>query len=85
MAMRGPRRAVCRFPPPASEACLCARGVAGIFNGWVLMRPFRPQVIKTEQCSFSEFRIWPGHGMRYARRDGTVSASAVEHLRRECI
>jgi ribosomal protein L24E len=49
------------------------------------MRPFRPQVIKTEQCSFSEFRIWPGHGMRYARRDGTVSASAVEHLRRECI
>ncbi|GLD95279.1 hypothetical protein PINS_up003923 [Pythium insidiosum] len=29
-------------------------------------------VIKTETCSFSEGRIYPGHGSRYVRRDGTV-------------
>ncbi|TMW62957.1 hypothetical protein Poli38472_005575 [Pythium oligandrum] len=29
-------------------------------------------VIKTETCSFSEGRIYPGHGSRYIRRDGTV-------------
>ncbi|DBA03498.1 TPA: hypothetical protein N0F65_011399 [Lagenidium giganteum] len=29
-------------------------------------------VIKTETCSFSESRIYPGHGSRYIRRDGTA-------------
>lgn len=29
-------------------------------------------VIKTETCSFSEYRIYPGHGMRLVRRDGAV-------------
>eukprot|EP00753_Platysulcus_tardus_P008398 PLAT15953.1.p3 GENE.PLAT15953.1~~PLAT15953.1.p3 ORF type:complete len:137 (+),score=48.97 PLAT15953.1:56-466(+) len=27
-------------------------------------------VIRTETCSFSEWRIYPGHGMRFVRRDG---------------
>ncbi|CAI5717440.1 unnamed protein product [Hyaloperonospora brassicae] len=29
-------------------------------------------VIKTETCSFSEGRIYPGHGSRYIRRDGSA-------------
>ena len=28
-------------------------------------------VIKTKPCSFSEFNIYPGHGVSYIRRDGT--------------
>ena len=28
-------------------------------------------VIKTVPCSFSEFNIYPGHGVSYVRRDGT--------------
>merc|ERR1719346_521173 len=28
-------------------------------------------VIKTETCAFSESRIYPGHGSRYIRRDGS--------------
>ncbi|KAG5188395.1 ribosomal protein L24e-domain-containing protein [Tribonema minus] len=28
-------------------------------------------VIKTDVCAFSEFRIYPGHGMRFIRKDGT--------------
>ena len=27
-------------------------------------------VVKTELCAFSEYRIYPGHGMRFVRRDG---------------
>mmetsp|Transcript_1579 Transcript_1579/g.2200 ORF Transcript_1579/g.2200 Transcript_1579/m.2200 type:complete len:157 (+) Transcript_1579:58-528(+) len=27
-------------------------------------------VVKTELCAFSEYRIYPGHGQRYIRRDG---------------
>lgn len=27
-------------------------------------------VIKTEQCAFSESRVYPGHGSRYVRKDG---------------
>jgi len=27
-------------------------------------------VVKTELCAFSEFRIYPGHGIRFIRRDG---------------
>ena len=27
-------------------------------------------VIKTESCSFSEWRIYPGHGQRFVARDG---------------
>jgi large subunit ribosomal protein L24e len=29
-------------------------------------------VIKTDVCSFSEYRVYPGHGMRFIRRDGTA-------------
>jgi large subunit ribosomal protein L24e len=29
-------------------------------------------VIKTEVCAFTEYRIYPGHGMRAIRRDGLV-------------
>ena len=28
-------------------------------------------VIKTQPCSFTEFAIYPGHGVTYVRRDGT--------------
>lgn len=27
-------------------------------------------VIKTDKCAFSEIPIWPGHGVRFIRRDG---------------
>lgn len=30
-------------------------------------------VIKTEVCAFSDIRIYPGHGVRFIRRDGQVS------------
>lgn len=30
-------------------------------------------VIKTEVCAFSDSRIYPGHGVRFIRRDGQVS------------
>ena len=29
-------------------------------------------VTKTDQCSFSEYRIYPGHGRRFAAKDGKV-------------
>jgi len=29
-------------------------------------------VIKTELCSFSEYRIYPGHGRRYVAKDGRL-------------
>lgn len=43
-------------------------------------------VIKTEVCAFSDYRIYPGHGVRFIRRDGQVSEamprSCVTHLTR---
>ena len=27
-------------------------------------------VVKTEKCAFSEYNVYPGHGMRMVRRDG---------------
>mmetsp|Transcript_24358 Transcript_24358/g.78254 ORF Transcript_24358/g.78254 Transcript_24358/m.78254 type:complete len:139 (-) Transcript_24358:95-511(-) len=29
-------------------------------------------VIKTDTCSFSEFKIFPGHGSRFVRKDGQL-------------
>mmetsp|Transcript_14968 Transcript_14968/g.16937 ORF Transcript_14968/g.16937 Transcript_14968/m.16937 type:complete len:126 (+) Transcript_14968:203-580(+) len=29
-------------------------------------------VVKTDLCSFSEFRVYPGHGIRFVRRDGQL-------------
>ena len=29
-------------------------------------------MLRTEGCAFTEFRIYPGHGIRLARRDGQV-------------
>lgn len=29
-------------------------------------------VIKTGTCSFSEYRIYPGHGSRFVRKDGQL-------------
>lgn len=34
-------------------------------------------VIKTELCAFSETRIYPGHGSRFVRKDGQVSATTA--------
>jgi len=28
-------------------------------------------VVKTELCAFSEYRIYPGHGMKFIRKDGS--------------
>lgn len=30
---------------------------------------------RVELCSFSGYKIYPGHGRRYARTDGKVSAA----------
>ncbi len=27
-------------------------------------------VVKTEKCAFSEYWVFPGHGMRFVRKDG---------------
>ena len=27
-------------------------------------------VVKTELCAFSEHRVYPGHGIKFVRRDG---------------
>ncbi|CAM9479528.1 unnamed protein product [Choristocarpus tenellus] len=40
-------------------------------------------VIKTDVCAFSEYRIYPGHGMRFIRRDGqpiTLSSAKCKSL-----
>eukprot|EP01031_Cornospumella_fuschlensis_P037534 gene37534-45585_t len=40
-------------------------------------------VVKTELCAFSEYRIYPGHGIKYIRRDGqpvTLSGSKSKRL-----
>mmetsp|Transcript_7843 Transcript_7843/g.11840 ORF Transcript_7843/g.11840 Transcript_7843/m.11840 type:complete len:124 (-) Transcript_7843:34-405(-) len=34
-------------------------------------------VIKTEVCAFTEARIYPGHGIRFARRDGQLVTFAT--------
>ena len=54
-------------------------------------RPPSPthRVIKTDVCSFTEQRIYPGHGIRLARRDGqlvifsTSKAKAMYDLRKK--
>lgn len=40
------------------------------------LSPGRPTTItmKVELCSFSGYKIYPGHGRRYARTDGKVKA-----------
>jgi len=30
----------------------------------------RRQVVKTERCAFSEYHVFPGHGMKMVRKDG---------------
>ena len=37
-------------------------------------------VIKTQQCYYSEYRIYPGHGRSYVRRDGRM----VTFLNQKC-
>ena len=40
-------------------------------------------VVKTELCAFSEYRVYPGHGQRFIRRDGqpvTLSTSKCKGL-----
>eukprot|EP01039_Chlorochromonas_danica_P007941 gene7941-8760_t len=40
-------------------------------------------VVKTELCAFSEYRIYPGHGQRFIRKDGqpvTLSTSKCKRL-----
>lgn len=34
-----------------------------------------------ELCSFSGYKIYPGHGRRYARTDGKVSAAPGTDLK----
>ena len=40
-------------------------------------------VVKTELCAFSEYRIYPGHGQKFIRRDGQtviISTSKCKSL-----
>ena len=53
-------------PPNHASPPLCPPPPAGPNNAWL------EQVIKTDTCSFSEMKIYPGHGSRYVRRDGQV-------------
>ena len=39
---------------------------------------------RTELCAFSEFRIYPGHGQRFVRKDGQVSLSSSASCLRWC-
>ena len=41
--------------------------MAGWLAGWE-----GTMVIKTDLCAFSEYRVYPGHGVRFARRDGQL-------------
>jgi hypothetical protein len=55
-------------PLPTRYACafiLSLNRSAGCWQGGGM-------VIKTEVCSFSEYKVYPGHGCRFVRRDGTV-------------
>mmetsp|Transcript_22451 Transcript_22451/g.42071 ORF Transcript_22451/g.42071 Transcript_22451/m.42071 type:complete len:128 (+) Transcript_22451:141-524(+) len=43
-------------------------------------------VVKTDVCAFSEFRIYPGHGINFVRKDGqvlTLINSKARHLLRQ--
>jgi large subunit ribosomal protein L24e len=50
-----------------------AAGLAGskslFFIGLKQIGP-STMVVKTDLCAFSEFRIYPGHGIKFVRRDG---------------
>ncbi len=37
---------------------------------------------RTEICAFSEYRIYPGHGVKYIRRDGQPVALGTAKCRR---
>ena len=39
-------------------------------------------VVKTELCSFSERRIYPGHGIKFVRRDGQLLTLGSSKSRR---
>ena len=43
-------------------------------------------VVKTELCAFSEYRIYPGHGIRMIRKDGqpvTLISSKCKSMLRQ--
>ena len=46
-------------------------------------------VIKTELCAFSEYRVYPGHGQKFVRRDGqpillsTSKCKSMYHQRKK--
>ena len=51
---------------------------------WEFCLILAAMVIKTDTCSFSEMRIYPGHGSRFVRKDGqvrSVSSLAGGHSR----
>lgn len=40
-------------------------------------------VVKTEKCAFSEYWVFPGHGMKFVRKDGqplVLSGSKTKSL-----
>jgi len=46
-------------------------------------------VVRTDTCAFSEFKIFPGHGIKYVRKDGQVvtfissKAKSLYHQRKK--
>jgi large subunit ribosomal protein L24e len=48
-------------------------------------------VIKTEPCSFTEYRIYPGRGRKFAAKDGkvyyfiTTKAASLFHQRKKAV
>ena len=39
---------------------------------------------RTLTCSFSEYKIYPGHGGMYIRKDGQVGVVRVRYLNKKC-
>ena len=55
-----------------------ARGLRADFPRCGTPKLTRPPSFRTEACTFSGFRIYPGHGMTYVRVDGKVGTASKD-------
>ena len=60
--------------------------VGGIWNRleWDAMDQYSPSP-RTVTCSFSEYKIYPGHGGMYIRKDGQVKVVRVSVITSLCV
>ena len=60
--------------------------VGGIWNRleWDAMDQYSPSP-RTLTCSFSEYKIYPGHGGMYIRKDGQVGVVRVSVITSPCV